>query len=199
MFPELRTTFSKPVIGHHCLGNETPGNKQQRQPPIGGSQHQVRENTSTRTRLLEAKVPVLVLPPPSCVTWTNHFLSLTTLVPRLCRRTWILLLSCPPPASTGVYLERNLPSAPCFTLRRPDALKAGESWRQDRSWQSGAFGEIYCGCLAGERGGERWRMAQQDQKDNVISGICWKIINIYICKIFRTCMKINQKKDARVD
>ena len=37
-------------------------------------------------------MPVPVLPQPSGVTWTNHFPSLTTSVPRLYRRAWILLL-----------------------------------------------------------------------------------------------------------
>ena len=79
-------------------------------------------------------MPVPVLPPPPCMTRTNHFLSLRTSVPRLYLRTWILL---------GRYFPVLINDDFRYSL-----LLTNSAQRQRRA-KPKSWGEMWCGTSVG--------------------------------------------------
>lgn len=99
-------------------------------PPIGGSQRQVRKDRhQTDLQVLEAKVQVLILPPLPCRTWTNHFLSLRTLVPRLYLRAWILLVRYFPALINDGFTSSGLFQISARKQRCAKPESWGKTWR----------------------------------------------------------------------
>lgn len=133
----MRTIFSKLVYWasfswkQQLISQEQATNPAaHRGQPTSGEKGQA----SNRTRALEAKVPVLILPPVPCLNWTNHFPSLRTSVPHLYLRAWILLVRYFPGQINDDFMSSVL---------------LQNSAQKQRCAEPETWGKTWCGTSAG--------------------------------------------------